>query len=142
MVMSMKKILALFFAVVSFSQVIGRPDIIWSTPTTLSSTGVNASDPRVVMDPSGNVTAAWVENGFIKASTQPVNGSFNTPVTISNTGASSPRLAVDSSGNVTAIWIESGVIESATLPFGGSWSAEVAVSSSTATNPKIVVDSS
>ncbi|HSW87030.1 MAG TPA: hypothetical protein VLG49_05985 [Rhabdochlamydiaceae bacterium] len=138
----MKKILALFFAIVSFSQVMARPDITWNLPVTLSSVGVNASDPRVVMDSSGNVTAAWVESGVIKAVMQPVGGSFGTPITISNTGSSSPRLAVDPSGNVTAIWLESGVVSSATHPFGGSWSAEVAVSSSTATTPALVVDSS
>jgi hypothetical protein len=143
--MCMKKILALFFAIVSVSQLRANPDVTWSTPVTLSTATVNSSDPQVVMDPSGNITAAWVENGFIKAATQPVGMSFNTPVQISSatSGATAPRLGVDPSGNVTAIWIEnSGDVTAATLPFGGSWSAGTTVSSSTATTPVLVVDTS
>jgi len=139
----MKKIIALFFMIISYPFVCFS-DITWSSPpTTISNAGVNASDPRIVMDGSGNATAAWVENGVIKSSSKPVAGSWGAINTLSGaSGASLPKLGVDSSGNVTALWLENGVVNSATLPFGGSWSAATAISASGASEPRLAVDGS
>lgn len=117
-------------------------DINWSTPTTISTTGVTASDPRVVIDVNGNATAIWVESNVIKASSQPAGMGWNAPTTLSGTGVSNPRLGIDSSGNVTAIWIENGVVNYSTLPLNGNWSAEIAVSGSGASSPALAVDAS
>jgi len=137
----MNKFIALFFMIISYP-FICFSDISWFfPPTTISSSGVNATDPRVVMDGSGNATAAWVENGVIKASSQPVAGSWGAINTLSGaSGASLPKLGVDSSGNVTALWLENGVVNSATLPFGGSWSAATAISSTGSSSPQLSVD--
>lgn len=137
----MKKLLVLFFAV-CFLTKLPSQDLTWASPVTLSSTSVDSSDPRIVIDSSGNAVAAWVENGVIQANTQPVGGSWGTSVSISNSGASNPRLGIDSSGNVTALWIESGVVKVATLPSGGSWSAATALSGSGASQACLAVDSS
>jgi hypothetical protein len=137
----MKKLLALLLTICSFSHLMGA-DIGWSTPATISTTGVTASDPKVVIDVNGNATAVWVESNLVKASSQPAGMSWSAPTTLSGTGASSPKLGIDSSGNVTAIWVESGVVNSATLPFGGSWSSETAISGSGASSPALAVDAS
>jgi len=140
---SVKKMFILFFMTCFFSQVMAN-DMTWSSPTTLSvSTMDDSSDPQIVMDSNGNVTAAWVENGFVYADVQPVSGSWSgTPSTLSNSGASSPRLGVDGSGNVTAIWLETdGTLYSSTLPLSGSWSTATAVSAAGATEPFLAVDS-
>ena len=136
----MKKILILFFAICAFSHLISS-DISWSSPVTISSTGVDASDPKIVIDGSGNATAVWIESAVVTASSQPINGSWSAGTTISGMTASAPRLGADASGNVTAIWIENGVVNAASLPFGGSWSAQTAVSGSGASAPALSVDS-
>ena len=123
----------------------GYADITWSTPTQISTSLTDASNPRIVIDKNGNSTAAWVENNVIMSSSHPNGGSWSSPVAISNplNTSSIPKLGVDASGNVTAIWIENSQIESATLPFGGSWSAEVSpISGSGVSKPVLAVDSS
>lgn len=135
----MMRLLFLFIAMCSIAQLPAQ-NLTWASPVTLSSTGVNSTDPRIVIDSNGNAVAAWVESGLIKASQQPVGGSWGTTVTLSNSGASNPRLGVDSSGNATAIWIESGVVKTAHLPFGGSWSAATTLSGSGVTQARLAVD--
>jgi hypothetical protein len=134
------KWILLFFMMSAFTQV--KAQLTWSSPITISaSTMDNSSDPHVVVDPNGNSTAAWLENGFVYASVQPVNGTWGTPVALSATGASSPRLGCDSSGNVTAIWLDStGTVTLSTLPFNGTWSAATSISSSGAATPALAVN--
>lgn len=140
----MKKMFALLLTVVTI-QLLGRPQITWvSPPVTLSSLGVNASDPRLVVDSNGNTNAIWVENNLIKASTLPFNGSWSAATQLSSglNTSSSPRIGVDSSGNVTAVWIESNIVRTASLPFNGSWGASSIVSGSGASSPALAVDAS
>lgn len=139
----MKKFLLMLFVLCSLSRM-AYSTLSWSSPVTISDLSVNASDPHVVIDPSGNATAAWIENSTVVTSSLPLGGSWTTPTTISNIAntALSPRLGVDSSGNVYAIWVENNIIEYATLPFGGSWSSETAISGSGASTPSLAVDSS
>lgn len=137
----MKRFFFLFFTLLSFTQLKSN-DINWNAPITLSGAMVNASDPQIVIDASGNITTAWVENGFIKTSVQPSGGSFGTTRTLSNSGASSPKLKLDGSGNVTAVWIEGGVVKTATMPPNGSWSGATTLSSSGASSPVLGVNAS
>lgn len=139
----MKKFLFFILALCSLSAM-AYSDLSWTSPSTISTAFTNASDPRVVIDSSGNVTAAWVENNVIMTSSLPSGGSWSTPASLSNVlnTASSPRLGIDSSGNVTALWIESTLIKSALLPSGGSWGTTTTVSGSGATKPVMVVDAS
>ena len=116
----------------------------WGSAVTISTSPLNdSSNPQVVVDQYGNSTAAWVENGFIYSSFQPVNGSWGMPVAISATGASSPQLGIDSTGKVTAIWLSSNnTVQMVTLPLNGIWSAVSSISSSGATNPSLAVNGS
>jgi len=139
----MKKTLFALLALISLSGNVFS-DLTWSSPVSISTALVNASDPHTVIDSSGNATAVWVENNTIMSASLPSGGSWGTPVAISTIGntASNPKLVIDASGNATALWIENTVVTSATLPSGGSWSAETAVSSSGASNAVVTVDSS
>jgi hypothetical protein len=115
--------------------------ITWSQPVVLSGPTSTVSNPQIVMDGSGNATAAWIENGFVNASFQPVNGTWGTVATLSATAlASTPQLKVDGSGNTTAVWSENGVVMASTLPLNGSWSSPTAVSATGASNPALAVD--
>jgi hypothetical protein len=133
-----KKILALFLCMLSFSPLMSQ-DIVWGTPAAVSSSGVDATTPQIVMDANANAIAAWVEGGLVKSST--FNGtSWSALTTLSGSSAASPRLGIDSSGNVTAIWLSStGVVTVATLPSGGSWSAASSLSSASASTPSLAV---
>ncbi len=139
MEVNVKKLLTLFF-VLCFSIQLISADMVWTSPTTLSTASTDASEGRIVIDSGGNATSVWVEGGFVKASSLPFGGSWSSLSTLSGSGSSLPRLKVDGSGNVTAIWLEGGVVKSATLPFGGSWSAATALSDTGATATKLVVD--
>lgn len=117
-------------------------NIQWSfPPATLSTVTLNASDPQIAIDASGNLVAAWVENGLVKSSSKHLSGSWSAPVTLSASGASSPRITSDSSGNAAAIWLVGGIVYGATKPFSGSWTSSTALSSSGASSPDLAVDS-
>jgi hypothetical protein len=137
-----KKVVFLFLMICSSTQLSAL--FTWGSPVTLSaSTMDNSTDPQVTVDTNGNATAAWVENGSVKASHLPINGTWGTPVVLSGSGASSPQLVCDGSGNVTAVWLSSnGTVTVSTLPLNGSWSASSAVSASGASTPAIAVNAS
>ncbi len=123
----MKKIVFFLCAIFLASRVVGT-DLVWNSPTTLSTPGQTVSEPQVVMDPSGNITAAWIENGFIKANSLPFGGSWGTAATLSGSGASFPRLGVSSNGNARAVWLEGGIVRTANKPLGNSWTSSTMVS--------------
>ena len=138
----MKKLLLLFlFLICSMSHL--KAQIIWGSPAEISTSGVTASDPSVVIDVNGNAAAVWVQNNLITASFQPVGMSWGSVSTLSGSTASSPQLGIDSTGNVTAIWVENGVVNTATMAAGtGSWSSESSISQSGASSPALAVDAS
>ncbi len=138
----MKKKLFFIFTLLLSTQLTCN-NINWSfPPTTLSNTSLNSSDPRIATDASGNVVAAWVENGFIRASSKLINMSWSSPVTLSNTNASSPCLVSDPNGNAVAIWLEGTIVKAASKPFGSNWGTSTSISNSGASTPTLAVDSS
>jgi len=136
----MKKIWIFFFTVFAISQAVCL-SIKWSAPVTLSVTATNATDPQIVIDPNGNATAAWVENGVVNTSSHPVGGSWGPVTTLSGLGALSPRLVVDTAGNVNATWAEASGIKSASMPFGSAWGSATSISDVGASQPALGVDS-
>ena len=84
----MKKLLIAAITILSTHQLMSN-DVSWSfPPTTISSGSVNASDPQIATDSSGDVVAAWVEAGQVKAATKVVNMSWSSASTISGINAS------------------------------------------------------
>ncbi len=113
----------------------------WTFPaTTLSTVNVNASDPRIAMDGSGNVVAVWVENNLVKSNSKLLSGSWGAVATLSNTGGSSPRVVIDANGNATAVWLENGVVKAASKTLIGSWGLTTSLSNTNAASPTIAVD--
>lgn len=116
--------------------------LVWETPQVLSTLSVPASDPRIGMNASGNLVAAWIENGAVMAKTRIFQNSWNnSAVQVSDVGANSLELVVDSTGNATAIWVQNDVIQAATLTIGGTWETPITLSSSGSSSPQIAVDS-
>ena len=138
----MKRILIAFFSVLSISRAMAN-DINWSFPSTpLSAANHNASDPQIAIDANGDLIGAWVENGFIMASTKHLNLNWNTSITLSTATANSPRIVSDSLGNAAAIWLQSGMVMASSKPFTGSWSSPVILSPTGAADPTLAVSSS
>lgn len=139
----MKKFLYLLLALSSLSGA-AYSDLTWTSPQQISIASNNSS-ARVVVDSSGNATAAWVDldgttGPRIVASHLPLAGSWSSPPTqISSTTASKPSLGVQSNGDVTAIWLEGSTVNTSVYS-GGTWSSAVAISGSGASTPVLAVD--
>jgi len=127
----------------------------WSTPVALSDEDGIAlsSQPRVVVDAQGNVTAVWGEatgGAFVlRSRSRPKDGDWSDPVDLTDSRvADQPELAVDAQGGVTAIWnrhlgvYAGGIIQAATRPPGEAWSAPVDLSDADARSidPEIAIN--
>lgn len=114
----------------------------WSSPPeTISSPGLNSSNPHVGMDESGNAVAVWLEEDVVISKTKLLGGSWSSATTLSSTGASTPQLVVDpTTGDATAIWNEGGLIKSANKPFGSPWGSTTTLSDPDSSSPQIAID--
>ena len=137
----MQKILVVLFTVCFFSHVFCDP-ITWSSPTTVSTSANNASNPQTTIDINGNTTAIWIENGAVLSATKVFGGNWNSPVVLATSQASSPQVLVDQNGNVTALWIENGFVKSSSKPIGGAWSQSTIVSLAGASAPQMAIGGS
>src|SRR5262245_35514818 len=71
-----------------------RSPVSWTAPQMLSTPGANAAAPAAACGPSGNIVAAWNEDGRIKAAIfDSATGSWGPPDSISNLGAREPQVA-------------------------------------------------
>ena len=128
----------------------------WEPAVTLDSGEYTVANPRVAVDPQGDVTAVWTSTNsksahtFVWAAVRPAGGSWQTPVDLSDSSqsAADPQVAVDPHGNTTAVWDlfagTSNVVQAATRPVGGSWQTQVDLSagftSSYPAQPEVAVD--
>ena len=48
-------------------------------PATISTPGVDASNPSIAVDPHGNFVAVWLENGFVISRSDVVKGVWTSP---------------------------------------------------------------
>ncbi len=136
----MKRILSLL-SICFFLQLTGAEIQDWSTPPeTISTLGVDASNPHNAMDLNGNIVAIWVENGAIISKNKLVGEDWSTATQLASSGGSAPQIVVDPSGNATAVWVQSGVIKACSQPLGSTWGTVKTLSSSGASSPQIAVN--
>ncbi len=141
MVITMKRIFSMLLLCIAL-QGTGNAIDTWTSPQTLSTSGVNATNSCVAVDPLGNSVAVWLEGTVLKADTLPIGGSWGTPTTRVASGASQPHVVVDGSGIATAIWAQSGTIKTATKPFGSAWGLVITLSTGSSTSsPAIAANS-
>jgi hypothetical protein len=110
----------------------------WLSPATLSASNVSAEDGHVAVNAAGETVAVWqIETGgheVIQASVKPASGSWEAPVTLSETSRNSyhPRIALDAAGEAIAVWqLYDGshwVAQVSTKPSSGSWQAPIDIS--------------
>lgn len=95
---------------------------IWSAGTTISSANLNSIMPNIAVDSNGNALAIWFKSvpfqlpggkilnfSNVQASSLPLNGSWSTPVDISDPGifnaqALVSRISYDALGNAIVMW--------------------------------------
>lgn len=97
------------------------PGASFGAPVVLSDPTLEASAPKLAIDPSGTVVAVWSENGFIRYSERPAGGSFSAAQTIAGSGptAAAPDVAI-AGGTVVAGWTNAGAAEVAVKPAGSA----------------------
>ncbi len=112
----------------------------WETPVTLDSGEYAVANPRLAVDPQGDVTAVWTSrslmnaNDIVRSAMRPAAGAWQTPVDLSDASenAVGPQVAVDPHGNATAVWdlfgASSNVVQAAVRPGAGSWQTPVELS--------------
>lgn len=108
----------------------------WDSPVDVSAAGDGVlSQPRLAVDPQGNVTAVW--RGFgpdpvVRSKSRTAAGTWSSMVSDLSSGSASvedPQVAVDAQGTATAVWASSSgggsgpVVQAARRPAGGAWSA-------------------
>jgi hypothetical protein len=85
----------------------------WTSASTLSAAGQDASEPAVAMGSDGHAAVVWQRSDGSSNRVQAVvaapGGAFGTPQTLSYAGNSafSPNVAVDRAGNAVAVWARS-----------------------------------
>lgn len=122
----------------------------WSSPVMLSTAGGDAWDPRVAVGSDGTATVVWLRsdgsNEQVQATTRATNGSWSSPVTLSDAGADAlnPQVVVGPDGAATAVWDGgSNQIKGSSRPTRGVWSTPVTLStvSGNVYDPQLAVDS-
>jgi len=82
----------------------------WETPSTLSETGQEASEPQVAVDAGGDATVVWRRfdgsNTVVQAAVKPAGQPWGKRATLSEEGqnAPGPRVAVSAAGASIAVW--------------------------------------
>lgn len=133
----MKKTLSMLLLCIAL-QGTGNAIDSWSSPETISTAMVNASNPRLAVDTSGNSVAVWLEGTALIVNSLPFGGSWGTPTTLAASGASEPQVVIDGSGVASAIWTESGAVKTAS---SSAWGTVTTLSGATASSPAIATDS-
>lgn len=119
----------------------------WSQPVFLSETGNNAWAPKLAVEPSGHVVAAWShwdDNSDVIVQVAEMNpgGSWSEPVDISPAGVKSFYVQVAASaGRTVVVWAHDEVVESATRDAGGPWQEAVELSWPESAQPALGIDS-
>ncbi len=127
----------------------------WDAVTDLSTPGSDASNPQIVSDPSGNLTAIWTRasdsKDIVQTATKRSGSTWGTPTDLSAPGqyAVAPQIVSDPSGNLTAIWYRNNgsnyIVQTTTQPSGGTWdtsATDLSAPGADASSPQITNDAS
>jgi hypothetical protein len=124
----------------------------WSSAVMLSTVGDDAWDPEVAVGSDSTATVVWSRsdgsNQRVQATTRAPNGSWSSPVTLSEAGADAwnPKVAVGSDGAATAVWRGSDGgsdrIKASSRPAQGVWSTPATLSTVNGNvyDPQVAVD--
>jgi hypothetical protein len=112
----------------------------WTTPTTLSTAGVNATSPDVAVDGHGVVHAVWIEtaangHGVVEYARRPSGAGWTDPMPLSTDAldAFEPSIATNFAGYLVVAWSSASASEVVPAVIrrrspGGTWTPRVTVS--------------
>jgi adhesin/invasin len=76
----------------------------WTTASTLSSDGIDASSPSVAIDSASNILVGWVRSNVQIATYNSVSGAWSPTQTLSGANADTADVAMGPNGQAGAIW--------------------------------------
>jgi PKD domain-containing protein len=118
----------------------------WSPPVELSEGGQNAWEPRVAIDPAGNVFAVWTRwnddgDTIIQVTEKKPGQTWGAPENLSAEGGKARDAVVDvSAERAVVLWQREEIIEAATKDMGGAWQPAVEVSGIESREPALGLD--
>jgi hypothetical protein len=125
---------------------IRSPEGEWGSPIELSEAGNNAWDPKVAINPAGNVLAAWTRwnddgDTIIQVTEKKPGQAWGEPEDLSAEGgmAWAPDVEV-SADRAVIVWHREQIIEAATRDTGGAWQPAVEISESESREPALGMD--
>lgn len=122
-----------------------RYDGTWGTPTQLSTTGNNSSNPKITVDGSNIVSIVWQEQDTTTGDTvinyTQYNGSWSSTTQLSTgTGSSDPKLVSNNNGDIAVAWIKSGNTEVIVKPIStGVWTSITTFTTANSSTPDIAI---
>jgi hypothetical protein len=99
----------------------------WGAPVVLS-TGYVRAGPSLAVTPGGDAFAVWVEGSAVLAAHGNLaGGTWETPITLSQSAGVGASVAVNAAGDAVAVWTlgDRPGIGAAARPAGGSWGSAV-----------------
>ncbi|HEU5252090.1 MAG TPA: PKD domain-containing protein [Solirubrobacterales bacterium] len=122
------------------------PDGQWSLPVELSEAGNNAWQPEVVIDPAGNIVAAWYRwnddgDTIVQVAEKEPGQAWTEPEDLSSQGSMSgaPAVAV-SAESAVVVWPREQIIEAANREAGGAWQPAIEISGPGSREPAVGMD--
>ncbi len=122
------------------------PEGDWGPPVELSEAGNNAWEPKVAIDPAGNVVAAWYRwnddgDTIVQEAEKKPGQAWDESEDLSAEGgmAHAPEVKV-SAGRAVVVWQREQTIEAATRDTGGAWQPAVEVSDFESREPALGMD--
>ncbi len=122
----------------------------WTSTTDVSAppAGTSSFEPQVAMDPQGNATVVWSEQGGEEAGFGPIHerriaadGTFGAIRDVTATRGDHSQVAVDSQGNVTVVWRGPGIETTRIAPDGSLGAVrDVSEANDDVGGPQVVVD--
>jgi hypothetical protein len=106
----------------------------WSSPTVIPGTSTNNADPCIAKGTSGGFVAVWYDLTFTCVRFSQYNGSWSTPITVSQVGGydlGSPSVTTTTNGRIAVGWTRGNSTfpdAYVTIFRSGSWSGPVNIS--------------
>ncbi len=138
---NMKKLMALMVGMILFAELTAEA-LSWDRPVTLSSEGIDASNPSISVDGLGNVHAVWLERDVIQSRTMIVGKDWGPSIEVSRgDNITSLQSVTDVTGASTALWVDAGKLKSSTQQLNQAWSSPIVLSGDgSSSNPVLAID--
>lgn len=133
--------MALIVGTILFAKVTAE-GLSWERPVTLSSEGIEASNPSISIDSLGNVYAIWLERDVIQSRAMLVGKDWGPSTQVAQgKNINFLQLVTDETGTSTALWVDTGTLKSSTQQLNEAWSTPIVLTDKgVSSNPVLAID--